>query len=205
MASVATGEYPNSPLSIAASPSADGGIDRQSPMNAETFYVLCDEEGFYGELHDGKAIEMTPPGMEHAGITGDMCLMVSSFVRSKKLGQVFAKAGFIVSRNPDSVFGPDLAYIAKDRLPSPLPKDFSEVLPDLAVEVVSPDDRFSEVRNKTERYLQAGVREVWVVDPRRQVVEISWSVNDTITLKKGETLETPVLPGFQLSISEIFE
>ncbi|MCX7043997.1 MAG: Uma2 family endonuclease [Candidatus Sumerlaeota bacterium] len=173
-------------------------------MSAEAFYTLCDEEGFYGELHDGKAIEMTPPGLEHSGTSCNIYDEIAPFVKKNKLGRAFMDAGFVIEHNPDSVMAPDVAYISKERLPTPLPKNFSQILPDLAVEVVSPGDRFSEVRNKAERYLEAGVREVWVVDPRRQVVEVSRS-NDTITLKKGETLETPVLPGFHLSVSEIFE
>ena len=100
---------------------------------------------------------------------------------------------------------PDVAFVAKDRLPSPLPKGFFVGPPDLAVEVLSPEDRPSGVKAKVRDWLDAGCRLVWLVDPRRQTVEVYQNSGEAKVLRGSDTLSgEPLLPGFSLVVAEIF-
>jgi len=82
---------------------------------------------------------------------------------------------------------------------------FADFPPDLAVEVLSPEDTASEVTRKVEEYLAAGVPLVWVADPATQTVTVYRSLQDVKVLTSGQDLDaSPVLPGFRASIAEIF-
>ena len=149
---------------------------------------------------------MSPAGSEHGGVIGDLSAMVWNFARSHRLGRVFgAETGFIIARNPDTVRAPDVAFVRAERIPGKLPRGFFSGAPDLAVEVVSPGDRASEVLAKTQDWLEAGCRMVWVVDPETQSVTVYRSRRDIVVLAAGDVLfGDDVLPGFTLPVAEIF-
>ncbi len=99
-----------------------------------------------------------------------------------------------------------MAFVAAGRLPSPLPKGFFPGPPDLAVEVVSPDDRDSQVLAKVRNWLDAGCGVVWLVDPRRQTVRVFQGPGEDKVLRLSDTLSgEPLLPGFFLAVAEIFK
>jgi Uma2 family endonuclease len=102
------------------------------------------------------------------------------------------------------VRGPDIAVVLKERVPSPPPAAFFPGAPDLAVEVLSPDDRPAEVASKVADYLRAGSSAVWVVDPEQQVLTAHTERGAT-TYRRDETLrgELP-LPEFELPLRELF-
>ena len=122
------------------------------------------------ELVKGKIYEMAPAGGRHGGVANTIGTLLGTHVRNHKLGVVFAaETGFILSRAPDTVRAPDAAFVSADRLPSDgLPDGFLELAPDLVVEVVSPNDRPSEVREKVAEWLEAGTRMVIVLYPSTQ-------------------------------------
>ena len=94
------------------------------------------------ELVRGELIRLTPAGSEHGSIIVNISTPLAIFVSRAGLGRVFAgDTGFHIAHDPDTVRAPDVAFVAHNRLPSPLPKGFFPGPPDLAVEVVSPDDR----------------------------------------------------------------
>ena len=189
--------------SVALSPSA-APQSIKHPITAGEFFDLSAQENFYGDLIEGEVVEMTPPGMEHGDIAGNIFEFLAPFVRSHKLGRAYFEVGYIIERDPDTVLAPDIAFISEERLPKPIPKNFPNLVPDLAIEIISPGDRFAEIRDKAQRYLNAGVKEVWVVDPRRQAVDISRSIHETYTFQKKEILQTPLLPEFRLAVKDIF-
>ena len=159
------------------------------------------------ELVCGELIEMTPAGSEHGSIILNIAGPLWAFVSRAGLGRVFgAETGFQIAHDPDTVRAPDVAFVAAGRLPSPLPKGFFPGPPDLAVEVVSPDDRDSQVRAKVQNWLDAGCQVVWLVDPRRQTVEVFQSGSEARVLRLSDTVSGELLlPGFSLAVAEIFK
>jgi Uma2 family endonuclease len=159
------------------------------------------------ELIRGELFMMAPAGSEHGGIIGNLTILLGTFVRSRKLGRIFgAETGFIIHRNPDTVRAPDVAFIRAERLSAKLPRGFFDGPPDLAVEVLSPEDRPGNVKAKIRDWLDAGCLAVWIVDPSDETVTIHESQQDAVVLKRGDTLtDSRVLPGFSMAVSEIFE
>jgi Uma2 family endonuclease len=159
------------------------------------------------ELVCGELIQMTPAGYEHGSIIFNIGGPLWAFVSRTGLGQLSgAETGFHIAHDPDTVRAPDVAFVAAERLPSPEPKGFFPGPPDLAVEVVSPDDRDSQVQAKVQNWLDAGCRVVWLVDPRRQTVQVFQSRSDARVLGLSDTLSgEPLLPGFSLAVAEIFK
>ncbi len=159
------------------------------------------------ELVRGELIRMTPAGSEHGSIIVNITIPLGAFVSRAGLGRVFgAETGFHIGHDPDTVRAPDVAFVASDRLPSPLPKGFFPGPPDLAVEVVSPDDRDSKVLAKVQNWLDAGCRVVWLVDPRRQTVQVYQGRSQAKVLRLSDTLSgEPLLPGFLLAVAEVFK
>jgi Uma2 family endonuclease len=103
------------------------------------------------------------------------------------------------------VRAPDTAFVAAARLQGPPSRRFSEAVPDLAVEVVSPYDTAPEVEEKVQTWLQAGVRLVWVVHPSTHSVTVYRSLQDIHALTGDEQLDGgDVLPGFICSVRDLF-
>ncbi|MGA2059558.1 MAG: Uma2 family endonuclease [Thermoguttaceae bacterium] len=159
------------------------------------------------ELVRGEVFMMSPAGSQHGWIIGKLTILLGRFVLDKKLGGIMgAETGFILRRDPDSVRAPDVAFIRADRLPEKLPQGYFDGAPDLAVEVLSPNDRASGVQSKIRDWLDAGCPAVWIVDPETRSVTIYKSAQDIAVLSATGTLEDArILPGFTLPVSEIFE
>jgi Uma2 family endonuclease len=181
-------------------------VIRPKPITAEEFERF-DPEWRY-DLIRGELRPMPPmPGAEHGVVTFELSLEVGTFVRQHELGRCFAaKTRFTIERDPDTAIAPDFAFVAKHRLPERLPGGFLEMAPDLVLEVRSPSDRKKGVEEKVRRWLSAGVRLVWELDPKTRILTIyrpgqeprKLGIDDTLT---GED----VLPGFTLPLRRLFE
>jgi len=125
----------------------------------------------------------------------------------QRIGKLFfAETGFLLSRDPDTVRAPDIAFIHKDHLPPDLPEDaFWPGAPDLAVEVVSPSDTSREVDEKAKAWLAAGAQLVWVVNPIGRFVSVYRRGQAALTLTEAEDISgEDLLPGFHCRIADIF-
>jgi Uma2 family endonuclease len=124
-----------------------------------------------------------------------------------ELGFTFgAETDFRISRNPDTVRAPDVAFVAKGRLPGEsLPSTFPDLAPDLIAEVVSPPDAATEVREQVQEWLEAGVRLVWIVWPSNRSVTEYRPPRKVRELAEADHLDgLDVLPGFSCPVRHIF-
>src|SRR5207249_1462771 len=117
------------------------------------------------ELIDGKVVEMAADNLRHNGVIDKTSFHLSRFVRENQLGKVMpGDTGIILARNPDLVRCPDVCFFARHSIPpGGFPPTYTEIVPDLIVEIVSPNDRATEVLEKTELWLRAGARLVWTL------------------------------------------
>src|SRR5881398_3780493 len=156
------------------------------------------------ELVRGLLVVRELPGMRHARVAMDLALALGAHVRAAALGRVYAEAGFKLASNPDTVRGPDIAFISRGRIPDPEPTGFAGFAPDLVVEVISPGDRPGEVLAKVADWLSAGTRLVWVLDPGRRVARVYRDDgSETVVTAEGALEGEDVLPGFSCSLVSI--
>lgn len=155
------------------------------------------------ELVDG-ALVMSPAGARHGVVCVRLVSRLMAFVEPRRLGYVLdSSTGFRLPGG--NVRVPDVSFIARGRFgDGPLPEDFSDVLPDLAVEVLSPTDRPRYLLDKIGEYLQAGVRLVWVIDPRLERAAIHRSLTDVRDVAPDGALDgEDVLPGFSCLLRDV--
>ncbi|BCW96002.1 MAG: Uma2 family endonuclease [Fimbriimonadales bacterium] len=159
------------------------------------------------ELVRGEVKPRMPAGLVHGIVAMRLGRRLDTAAAQGGHGiTVAAETGFrLRTSGGESVRAPDVAFIRAERLPRPLPKTFADLAPDLVVEISSPSDSYSELRDKVDEWLQAGVQVVWVVDPQRRVVEVFQPDQPLRVLREGDTLTAePLLPGFTINISELF-
>jgi Uma2 family endonuclease len=158
------------------------------------------------ELVRGELLMMTPAGYEHARIVSRINSRLAVFVEEKGLGVVLTgEGGFHVARDPDTVRAPDVAFVRAGRVPPMGTRGFFEGPPDLGVEVVSPNDRPSQVLAKVRDWLEAGCLAVWVVDPDARTVSIHQRNREVVLLGTSDALGGgEIIPGFRIPVSAIF-
>ena len=179
-------------------------------MSTTTTHVVTAEEllelsadGHY-ELVKGVLLTMSPPGEEHGRISATITFLLTSFVYANKLGTVYGETGFKLETDPDTVLGPDAAFIASDRAGT-ASKGYRSGPPDLAVEVISPSDRKSKVETKTQQWLACGTRAVWLIRPQNRRVEVVLANGQrTVFTETEELVDDVVVPGFRVRVAEIF-
>jgi Uma2 family endonuclease len=149
---------------------------------------------------------MSPGGFERGRIAVRVARLLANFAEERRLGVVTgAETGFFIAREPDTVRAPDVAFLRAERVPVEPERGFFPGAPDLAVEVLSPSDRASEVLAKVQDWLGAGTRIVWVVDPATHTVTVYRAPNQAEVLAHSDTLTgDDLLPDFQLPVAEIF-
>ncbi len=158
------------------------------------------------ELVRGELNMMSPSGFEHGAIVGLLTELLVRHVKENKLGVVTgAESGFLLSQDPDTVRAPDVGFIRAERVPSEPVRGYFPGAPDLAIEVLSPSDRASQVLAKVNDWLSAGCRAVWVVDPESRCVNAYHGPNEFVVWTDQDELEGgDVVPGFCFPVSEIF-
>ena len=168
-------------------------------MTAEELLELPDDD-LRHELINGELIAMPLPRLPHGRIEARLGAPLTQFVWDNDLGEVYFEAGFQVTWNPDTVVGPDIAFISKERL-----KEVAEVKgywqgpPDLAVEVYTPAYRPGKVSERISRLFNAGAKQVWIVHLKHSTVTVYRSVSDATTFSESDYLESPDLfPGFRI-------
>ncbi|HEX5601075.1 MAG TPA: Uma2 family endonuclease [Pyrinomonadaceae bacterium] len=175
-------------------------------MTAEELLQLPDDDSRH-ELINGELITMPLPRIPHGRIVIRLGAPLAQFIWDHDLGEAYiGDAGFQVTWNPDTVLGPDIAFISKQRL-----KEVAEVKgywqgpPDLAVEVYTPEYRKGKINERISRLFNAGTKQVWIVHLKHSTVTVYRSISDATTFSGSDYLEAQDLfPGFRLSLDKIF-
>ena len=189
----------------ALSPPAAGQPARL--MTAEELWELPEQPGVRYELVRGVPVEVPGAGGLHAQLVKGLFLLLHAFVSAQKLGAVFGDGlGYILSRNPDIVRIPDVSFISVTRLrESGIPEGFIPFAPDLAVEIVSPNDRAEDVHDKVRDYLAAGTRLVWVLWPKSRSLTVYTPDGQARELDPEQELDGgDVLPDFRAPVASLF-
>jgi Uma2 family endonuclease len=175
-------------------------------MTADELLRMPDD-GFRYELVRGELVKMPLACAQHGYVAMQVGGRLAQYVESNKLGTVYAAGtGFQIAFNPDTVLAPDASFLRRQRKegvgnmegywPGP---------PDLAVEVISPSDTYTEVEDKVHDWLDVGTLMVIVVNPRRETVTVYRSRTDIVILTKDEELDgQDVVPGWKLRLADVF-
>jgi Uma2 family endonuclease len=182
----------------------EGGAEPVKPED-----LLEREDGIRYELIDGRLVERHM-GARSSEVAANIIQVIGRYVVERKLGKVFAPdCGYqIFASDPNWVRFPDVTFIARGHLPQDkAPEGHVRVPPDLAVEVVSPNDTAEEVEAKRVAFLRAGTRLFWVVYPDSRTVHVyRQGKHSSLALAEGDELSgEDVLPGFLCRVAAFFE
>ncbi|MGH7700047.1 MAG: Uma2 family endonuclease [Gemmatimonadales bacterium] len=157
------------------------------------------------ELVRGVLVVREPPGYVHGEVTARVTRALMDHADAHDLGRVLAgDPGFQLATDPDTVRGPDVAFVRRERLPHPSPPGYAGFAPDLVVEVLSPGDRPGDVLGKVAEWISAGTRLVWVIDPERRLARVYRDDGgETLVTADGGLDGEAVLPGFSCSLASI--
>jgi Uma2 family endonuclease len=184
-------------------------VASETPIRLMTAQELLEyrHEPYQQELVDGIRFEMEPPGAEHSVVAMNIGYDLTRHVRDAGLGIAgAAEAGFLLTSDPDTVRAPDVFFIARERLPAAgIPKGYWPGPPDLAVEVVSPNDRRKEVEAKALEWLAAGARAVVVIDPPTRTATVLRGPDAVAVLYPDDRLDLDdVVPGWSPRVGDFF-
>ncbi len=158
------------------------------------------------ELVRGEIVEMTSPGQRHGGVCHNVSRVFIKWLPHEDDYAISSNdAGVKTDDDPDTVRGPDLQVIERRRLPEgKLPVGHLIIPSDVAVEVMSPSDRWPPIIQKVGEYLATGVREVWVLDPSHQRVHVYRVDDEPTVLDRDRELISTAIPGLRFPVSELF-
>jgi len=171
----------------------------------ETDLMNVEDDTCRHELVAGMIVAEPFPTARHDRTFRRLLHVLSDFVEANGLGEVFGETGYVLARNPDTIRGPDLSFVSRERLASFDDGRFFSGAPDLAIEILSPSNRPGELHGKVGDYLAAGARLVWVIDPARTTVTTYRTLLAPRRLGPGDTLDgDDVLPGLAIPIESLF-
>jgi Uma2 family endonuclease len=178
-------------------------------LTVEDYEHFPEGDGKRHELIDGEHVVTAAPFLPHQELLGDLYVAVREVVRGQRLGRVLF-APVDVELSPHDVVQPDLLFVRKGRNIASIRR--FHAAPDLAVEVLSPSSRRTDELRKRARYELFGVQELWIVDPPIEAVRVYRRASEgepfglaiQLLASAEAVLESPLLPGFCLSLRELF-
>ena len=175
----------------------------QTKLTLEEFLASPQSNGSY-ELVDGEAVAKVSPKRFHSKTQRALLRLLEDW--GEERGEIGVEwAVTLKRRGKDWAPIPDLLFVAKERLPDDLGDEPCPVPPDLAIEIISPDQTFGDMLEKVFDYLMAGVLTVWLVDPRAQSITVFVPEAMPVTYRGDRILLHPTLPGFELTAQQVFE
>lgn len=196
-------------------------VAQPQPARQNTLPTIADYVAAYGEFGaevvNGEIIPMHPPKRRHVLIAHRLLFSLKHVAETQQLGEVWTEAPFVLDADDrtDWVRGarvPDVAFVTHARIEAHEEQYADDegpwrLAPDLAVEIVSPKDSYTDVNSKVAEYLRYGVRLVWVIDPKARTIRIHTADDpDGRTLDEHEVLTgDPVLPGWSMAVAAILD
>lgn len=165
------------------------------------------DDGMRRELVRGELRVMSPAGARHGRLAIRMGRLLDAHASQTGGGVAFgAETGFVLSRDPDTVRAPDVAFVSRQRFEAVGDTEkFWPGAPDLAVEVLSPGDSFREVQEKALEWVAAGCVAVLVIDTQERTATVYRSGGQAHVHGQEETLDlSDAVPGFSLALAELF-
>jgi Uma2 family endonuclease len=185
-----------------------------SPAEKLTYddFVLFPDDGKRHELINGEHFVTPSPNTKHQVVCGNLHWLLRSYLHQHPVGRVFF-APFDVVFSSFDVVEPDLLYMSHERATQILTEANVQGVPELVVEIASKSTRKRDETIKRHLYQRTGVAQYWVVDPAIEVVRIyrradagsGFSRPIEMSREAGDTLTTPLLPGFSASLDRIFD
>jgi len=176
-------------------------------MTVDEFLLRDVPEG-KAELVRGELRVTLPAGGPHATVLSNLIALLVPYVTHHRLGRVFGDGtGYELVQFPHTVRVPDLSFVSAGRLPAGgIGPGLFTWAPDLAVEVVSPNEGPSALREKVDDFRAAGTRLVWVIDPRSRTVTVVAGNTSLSVLRDDEPLDGgDVIPGFSCRVADLFD
>jgi Uma2 family endonuclease len=172
-------------------------------MTVAEFEKLPDDGNLH-ELDEGELIVMPPPGLRHGRVQRAVAVALDQAAKNAGSGMVFTECGFRLA--PDVVQAPDVAFIREERLAEVDWDRYCEFGPDLAVEILSPNDNAARLQRKIAQYFAAGTSVVWVLDPESVTLNVYEKSGVFRTLTADDSIDAPeLLPGFSIPVRTLFE
>ena len=168
-----------------------------------------ENDNIHFELIDGELFQMAPPGLQHGNLAVEIAFYIRNYVKTRDVGLVTVETGYHPPDTRVTLLSPDVAFFSKERMPQSDPRKYVPIMPDLAVEILSPSDSLKQIRRKAAIYLDNGTSLVWIVMPQEMGV-------DVCRAGEGAGLQIDffgqdskldgenVLPGFELELTLLF-
>ena len=167
-------------------------------------YLAMEETKPYNELIDGEVIQKTMPSPDHSASVIELTFQFSAYLRETREARVDTEMRH-ADRREERGYLPDISVTLRSRFPKGQRRGAVEIHPDIAIEVLSPDDRPGRVMEKVQFYLRAGVPITWVVDPEGEAIVEYRPGREPVRYTAPFVIDVqPVLRAFTLDVGRFF-
>jgi Uma2 family endonuclease len=154
------------------------------------------------ELVDGELIDVSGNNPEHNSIQLQLAADILQVVREQRLGMVLIEQEYDFNGN---AHGPDVSFFGPEKLAMlDRAKRVQRFVPDLAIEINSPNDTLQSLVRKKDRYRKCGTLQVWIISPDSREIYV-YSERGNQILDQDAELSTPLIPGFLIRVKKLFE
>jgi Uma2 family endonuclease len=184
-------------------------VTTKEQMNAVEFFAWCnrpENRDRHFELECGEVVEVPRPGERHGFVCLNVGRILGNYTFARRRGYACSNdTGLILERNPDTVRGPDVVLYDQVQSYDALNPGYSDQPPTLAVEVLSPNDKWGKVTRRLTQFLSRGFAVIWLVDPEGRSVTV-YRLNQLPQVFEGDDELTgdPELPGFRCRVADLF-
>lgn len=171
------------------------------------FEQLPEDDRYRQELVRGRVLREPRPAPLHGRILARLSHLLYEATEGSGKFVLLSDAGFVLEDDPPTVRGPDLAVVRRERVPpSGYAPGFWHIAPDIAIEIISPSNRASQMQDKVLQYLEAGVPIVWIVDPGTSSIIVHFAGGRSQLLTMRDTIDGgEILPDFTLKLATLFQ